>query len=64
MAHVLKETAPKPRKLVEHLLANDTLQSLPNVKIFAKRQKPWHKDEELGRKKLIDAELRRRGLVE
>ncbi|KAL6234667.1 hypothetical protein BDW75DRAFT_240883 [Aspergillus navahoensis] len=63
MAHVLKETAPKPKKLAEHLLADDTLQNLPNVKIFAKRQKPWHKDEELGRKKLIDAELRIRGLV-
>ncbi|KAL4990480.1 ribosomal subunit 39S-domain-containing protein, partial [Aspergillus falconensis] len=63
MAHILKETAPKPKKLAENLLANDTLQILPNVKIFAKRQKPWHKDEELGRKKLIDAELRRRGLV-
>ncbi|KAL4972803.1 ribosomal subunit 39S-domain-containing protein [Aspergillus desertorum] len=64
MAYVLQETAPKPKKLAEHLLANDTLQGLPNVKIFARRQKPWHKDEELGRKKLIDAELRRRGLVE
>ncbi|KAL4900503.1 hypothetical protein BDW74DRAFT_182594 [Aspergillus multicolor] len=63
LGHILKETAPKPKKLAEHLLANDTLQSLPNVKIFAKRQKPWHKDEELGRKKLIDRELRRRGLV-
>ncbi|RDW60389.1 uncharacterized protein DSM5745_10847 [Aspergillus mulundensis] len=64
LGHILKETAPKPKKLAEYLLANDTLQTLPNVKIFAKRQKPWHKDEELGRKKLIDRELRRRGLVE
>ncbi|KAL4921601.1 ribosomal subunit 39S-domain-containing protein [Aspergillus aurantiobrunneus] len=64
MNHIQKELTPKPKKLAEHLAANADLQSLPNVKIFAKKQKPWHKDEELGRKKLIDAELRERGLIE
>lgn len=64
MSHVTKETAPKPKKLIDHLEANEQLQSLPNVKIFGKTQKSWHQDEELGRKKIIDAELRARGLVE
>lgn len=64
MSHVNKETAPKPKKLIDHLEANEELQSLPNVKIFGKKQKPWHQDEELGRKKIIDAELRARGLIE
>ncbi|KAL3445718.1 ribosomal subunit 39S-domain-containing protein [Aspergillus insuetus] len=63
MKHVLAEQNPKPKKLADFLVADASLQSLPNVKIFTKKQKPSHKDEELGRKKLIDAELRERGLV-
>ncbi|KAL2807870.1 glucosidase II beta subunit-like protein-domain-containing protein [Aspergillus granulosus] len=55
--HVQGELNPKPKKLAEHLVADASLQSLPNVKIFAKKQKPGDRDEELGRKKLIDAEL-------
>ncbi|KAL2860908.1 mitochondrial 54S ribosomal mL50 protein [Aspergillus lucknowensis] len=62
--HIKTELKPKPKKLADHLVGDDSLQSLPNVKVFVKKQKPWHKDEELGRKKLIDAELRERGLVE
>ncbi|KAL3463163.1 ribosomal subunit 39S-domain-containing protein [Aspergillus heterothallicus] len=61
--YVQGELNPKPKKLAEHLVLDASFQSLPNVKIFAKKQKPWHKDEELGRKKLIDAELRERGLI-
>ncbi|KAL4788246.1 ribosomal subunit 39S-domain-containing protein [Aspergillus varians] len=64
MHHIQKELTPKPKKLAEHLVTDEGLQSLPNVKVFAKKQKPWHMDEELGRKKLIDAELRERGLIE
>jgi hypothetical protein len=63
MKHVLAEQNPKPKKLADFLVADASLQSLPNVKIFPKKQKPSHKDEELGRKKLIDAELRERGLI-
>ncbi|KAL2857817.1 glucosidase II beta subunit-like protein-domain-containing protein [Aspergillus pseudoustus] len=61
--HSQGELNPKPKKLAEHLVADASFQSLPNVKIFAKKQKPWHKDEELGRKKLIDAELHVAGMV-
>ncbi|KAL2828752.1 glucosidase II beta subunit-like-domain-containing protein [Aspergillus cavernicola] len=59
LGHARNDVAPKPKKLADHLVSNETLQTLPNVKIFTKKQRPWHKDEELGRKKLIDAELRR-----
>ncbi|KAL4944215.1 hypothetical protein BDV06DRAFT_210424 [Aspergillus oleicola] len=58
-----KELALKPKKLGEHLVANQKLTSLPNVKISVKKVKPHQKDEEMGRKKIIDAELRKRGLV-
>ncbi|PYH43415.1 mitochondrial 54S ribosomal mL50 protein [Aspergillus saccharolyticus JOP 1030-1] len=55
---------PKPKKLAEYLANNPRYQSMPNVKVFAKRQKRSDRDEELGRKKLIEAELRARGLIE
>lgn len=63
MEHLEKVLAPKPKKLAEHLTANDKLTTLSNVKIFVKKQKPFHKDREIGRKKVIDAELRKRGLL-
>ncbi|KAL5337073.1 ribosomal subunit 39S-domain-containing protein [Aspergillus crustosus] len=62
MDHVLDITKPKPKKLAQELASDKSLKSLPNVKIFAKRQGPRDKDEELGRRKLIAAELRERGL--
>ncbi|KAF7168519.1 hypothetical protein CNMCM5623_001539 [Aspergillus felis] len=55
---------PKPTKLADQLANNPELQHLPNVKLFTKRQTALHKDEELGRKKIIESELRARGLVE
>ncbi|KAL4865961.1 hypothetical protein BDV12DRAFT_187774 [Aspergillus spectabilis] len=55
--HVLNVTKPKPKKLAQELAANKGLTGLPNVKVFAKRQGPRDKDEELGRRKLIEAEL-------
>ncbi|KAL4930695.1 mitochondrial 54S ribosomal mL50 protein [Aspergillus undulatus] len=63
LSYVNKTLEPKPKKLAEHLVANEAVTSLPNVKIFTKRVKPSDRDEELGRKKLIDAELRERGLI-
>ncbi|KAB8075323.1 ribosomal subunit 39S-domain-containing protein, partial [Aspergillus leporis] len=54
---------PKPKKLADHLANSQGLQQLPNVKVFTKRQKRSDKDEELGRKKIIEAELRARGLI-
>ncbi|KAL4808476.1 ribosomal subunit 39S-domain-containing protein [Aspergillus unguis] len=61
--HIEKALAPKPKKLADHLVGNEKLTSLPNVKISVKKVKPFMKDQELGRKKLIDAELRARGLI-
>ncbi|EIT79620.1 hypothetical protein AO1008_04648 [Aspergillus oryzae 100-8] len=55
---------PKPKKLADYLANSQGLQNLPNVKVFAKKQKPMDRDEELGRKKVIEAELRSRGLIE
>lgn len=55
---------PKPTKLADHLVNKDELQSLPNVKIFSKKQRSMDRDEELGRKKVIEAELRARGLLD
>ncbi|PKX90837.1 mitochondrial 54S ribosomal mL50 protein [Aspergillus novofumigatus IBT 16806] len=55
---------PKPTKLADQLVNNPELQHLPNVKLFTKRQTALHKDEESGRKKIIESELRARGLIE
>ncbi|KAL4881411.1 ribosomal subunit 39S-domain-containing protein [Aspergillus karnatakaensis] len=61
--HVLEVTKPKPKKLAQELAGNKSLRSLANVKVFEKRQGPIDRDEELGRKKFIQAELRKRGLT-
>jgi hypothetical protein len=53
---------PKPKKLVDSLLANDKLTSLPNVQIFERRYTPIDKDKEVGRWKIIERELKRKGL--
>ncbi|KAF7118086.1 hypothetical protein CNMCM5793_007472 [Aspergillus hiratsukae] len=55
---------PKPTKLADQLANSPELQHLPNVKLFTKRQTALHKDEELGRKKIIESELLARGLIE
>ncbi|KAF9886019.1 hypothetical protein FE257_012075 [Aspergillus nanangensis] len=55
---------PKPTKLADYLSGNQKLQNTSNVKVFTKRQKRSDKDEELGRKKVIEAELRERGFIE
>jgi hypothetical protein len=53
---------PKPKKLVETLLADDALQELPNVQIYERRVTPIDKETKLGRWKLIEKELESRGL--
>lgn len=52
---------PKPKKLSHILMQDEELRSLPNVKIFDRRQTAFDRDEELGRKKIIERELRARG---
>ncbi|KAI9375436.1 ribosomal subunit 39S-domain-containing protein [Aspergillus egyptiacus] len=63
MDHIQQALAPKPKKLAEQLIVDESLHSIPNVKVFPGKVRPWDVDEELGRKKLIDAELRERGLI-
>lgn len=63
MEYLDKKGEQAPKKLAVTLAESSTLQKLPNVKIFNRRQTPAHKDQEVGRWKLIDAELRERGLA-
>ncbi|PGH33925.1 hypothetical protein GX50_03246 [[Emmonsia] crescens] len=63
LANFLSEVSkPKPKKLAEHLLKDKRLTSLPNVKIMDRRYTPIDKEKEIGRWKVIEEELTRRGL--
>ena len=53
---------PKPKKLAQVLLARPDLMTLPNVEIFERRHTPIDKEKEVGRWKVIEAELVKRGL--
>ncbi|MCJ1438599.1 hypothetical protein MMC27_007989 [Xylographa pallens] len=53
---------PKPKKLAEQLLAKPALANMPNVQIFDRRHTPVDKEKEVGRWKIIERELMRRGL--
>jgi len=53
---------PKPKKLAQQLMTNKELQNIPNVQVFQSRRTRIHQDEELGRRKIIEAGLRERGL--
>ena len=53
---------PKPKTLAEALAMNMELASLPNVKIMGRRETPVDKDKAVGRWKVIEAELKSRGL--
>lgn len=55
---------PPHAKLASRLKTPGTVHLLPNVKIDKKRQTLDDEDEELGRKKLIEAEFAARGLLE
>jgi len=55
-------TPPKPRKLVDALTQKPELISLPNVKIFDRRVTPIDKERSVGRWKIIENELERKGL--
>jgi hypothetical protein len=55
-------TPPKPRKLVDALTQKAELISLPNVTISDRRITPIDKEKSLGRWKVIEKELERRGL--
>ena len=55
-------TPPKPTKLAEALKQKPDLVDLPNVSIFGRRQTPVDKERKLGRWKVIEEELKKRGL--
>jgi hypothetical protein len=53
---------PKPAKLAQALAQKESITSLANVMIFGRRITPIDKEVSVGRWKLIDKELLRRGL--
>ena len=53
---------PPAKHLVDDLRENATLQGLPNVQISAERWTMKRKEVEIGRWKLIEAELDKRGV--
>lgn len=53
---------PKPKKLAESLMTDEMLSSLPNVKMMNRRYTPIDKEKEVGRWKVIEAELISKGL--
>ncbi|KAL2047690.1 hypothetical protein N7G274_000732 [Stereocaulon virgatum] len=59
LSHLLKKT--KAKKLAENLVAGEAA-DLPNVQILERRYTFVHKEKELGRWKMIEQELEKRGL--
>ena len=59
LVHLVKK--PKPKKIAEVLDAHPVA-TLPNVQIKDKRYSPSERETEIGRWKLIQKELQRRGL--
>ena len=55
---------PKPKKLADALLGDETARlAMPsNVQIFERRYTPIDKEKEVGRWKVVEKELKRRGL--
>jgi hypothetical protein len=53
---------PRAKNLAETLATKAELVSLPNVKIMGRRETPVDKEKAVGRWKVIEAELRSRGL--
>lgn len=53
---------PKPKKLAESLMADETLSSIPNIKMMDRRYTPVDREKEVGRWKVIEAELISKGL--
>ena len=58
----LEAIKPKPKNLAETLAMKTQLASLPNVKIMGRRETPVDKEKAVGRWKVIEAELKSRGL--
>lgn len=53
---------PKPTKVIEALTQKGDLAELPNVSIYGRRRTPVHRERSVGRWKVIEEELKERGL--
>ncbi|KAI5286518.1 hypothetical protein KEM54_006727 [Ascosphaera aggregata] len=62
LKYLKKASKPKPKKIAETLLSAEDLTSLPNVKISPKKVSISARETEVGRWKIIEEELIRRGL--
>jgi len=60
--HLSEAIKPKPKTLAETLMQKQELAGISNVKIMTRRETPVDKEKEVGRWKLIEAELKNRGL--
>ncbi|MCJ1355689.1 MAG: hypothetical protein MMC33_005681 [Icmadophila ericetorum] len=60
LLHLTKK--PKPKKLAEQLLKKEDLLAIPSVKIRERRFTPIDREKEVGRWKVIEKELEKRGL--
>ena len=54
--------APKPANLAERLMGDEVLAKQSNLIILGRRETPVDKEKEVGRWKVIEAELKSRGL--
>lgn len=59
---IAKDLGPKPKNIAETLMMKENLANLPNLKIMSRRETPVDKEKEVGRWKVIEVELKERGL--
>lgn len=61
LVHLVKK--PNPKRIAEVLLNSDRVAQLPNVQVFDKRYRLKDRETEVGRWKVIEEELKERGLL-
>lgn len=61
--YLVLDSVPRPQKLADRLHMKHDVTSLPNVHIMSRRETPVDKDKQLGRWKIIEAELQSKGLA-
>ena len=62
ITHVRAEPKSRPQTTHAKMMANEALRSQGNVVLLPKRETPVHKEKAVGRWKVIEEELRDRGL--
>lgn len=60
--HVLDLQKPRPKNMYERLMEKKSLQVHSNLMILPRRETPVDKEKEVGRWKVIEKELKDRGL--